>query len=400
MLRSAAAPAEQTKTWKRFLYLLTFSAWFFYQQMTLVNVDFFWNHMEHFEDYLDQVCSVCLLLQIFLLRRNNWKSLIISLLVTALFGYSRYESGDRMVWITWLFIAGAADQDLDEVFRAALAVLIVTVGTVVVLHFVGLIEDRVLDRNDITRSSLGFVHPNVLGMMVQQMVALWIYLRRRRMTLLEPLLCLACAAFCFIVPNSRASVVMMGLMMVLSLYLLIAPHLPRILRRAIVVVFALVPIVSNLLSVGVTLLCKDTEMFTLLDTFLSGRLNLAYYTHWAFGATVFGNYPRMVDGSIVVIDNSFMLLILNFGIAAYVCYSLIYTIGCLRTALTGSEVLTGILAIYSIHAMMEKTFVNLALNVFLVALTLAVFYDCPCEKHLRQEATLRRRKRKKPRYAK
>ena len=59
------------------------------------------------------------------------------------------------------------------------------------------------------------------------------------------------------------------------------------------------------------------------------------------------------------LDSSYMILLIRYGLIAYLVYSALYFLGMRRVQKTGNVMLLGILTIIAVHAAMEPTLFDL-----------------------------------------
>ena len=114
-------------------------------------------------------------------------------------------SGNYSLLSAWMFIIAAKDVDFDKIVKAVYRILYVMIPLTIILRFAGVMEEFTKPRGEAVRYSLGFSHPNQLGIVLFQFVVCHCYLHRKKLKITDYLLIVAVILFIYIAPNSQSA---------------------------------------------------------------------------------------------------------------------------------------------------------------------------------------------------
>lgn len=254
--------------------------------------------------------------------RESWKRLLVSIVLVSLSGITWIIGGSSRLFWAVLVVLSAGKVRMRDVSRLVLVASLLVTGAALVLWATGIAGDAV-EASSATRErlSLGFGHPNTLGLMLFTICTSFAMFRDDRAPVFQSLVCAACAAATYIIPNSRTFALALVAWPVLLWGLFLTKSRPRA-RFSLVTLLgvgALVVIVGSLLSM--VLFDGNNELWTNLDRLLSGRLwyqNYYYYLHpvslFGHEFTEFGTMVISGKESFFVVDNVFCHIYLRFGL--------------------------------------------------------------------------------------
>lgn len=254
--------------------------------------------------------------------RESWKRLLVSIVLVSLSGITWIIGGSSRLFWSVLVVLSAGKVRMRDVSRLVLVASLLVTGAALVLWATGIAGDAV-EASSATRErlSLGFGHPNTLGLMLFTICTSFAMFRDDRAPVFQSLVCAACAAATYIIPNSRTFALALVAWPVLLWGLFLTKSRPRA-RFSLVTLLgvgALVVIVGSLLSM--VLFDGNNELWTNLDRLLSGRLwyqNYYYYLHpvslFGHEFTEFGTMVISGKESFFVVDNVFCHIYLRFGL--------------------------------------------------------------------------------------
>ena len=101
--------------------------------------------------------------------------------ITIFVAISTILSGQKTIMSSWMFIVAAKDADLDKIIRIAYKILLIMLAIIISICLLGFIENVTLMRGNVERFSLGFSHPNQLGLRIFQLIACQCYVYRYRL---------------------------------------------------------------------------------------------------------------------------------------------------------------------------------------------------------------------------
>ncbi len=333
-------------------------------------------------NFLQQVTIVLLLLiQIFILQSYTRKEFLIMMAVMVLVAISTVISRNRVIMAACLMIVGAKESNFDEIVKVTLWALVISVPAVFLLRFFGVLADHTLYRAETVRLSLGFSHPNQLGMRIFQIIACCCYLRRNQMNMLDILLIGLGAVFCYYIPNSQAAVVCL-----LLLYVLFFLH-RRCKKRYLEDIFLSVLVIgAGFLNVASIILSRidvlQSPFLARMDKLISRRFSEGHVVWEIYGSSFFGREIILNDASRaanglqqrIYLDNTYLYLLLRYGIIVYVLFSLVYLYAMYYYRKKGEGFMVIFFFIYAVYGLIEYNLCAVTLNMFLLAIPAALWH--------------------------
>jgi len=307
-------------------------------------------------------------------------------IVSALLAVSTWISRDITIFSVWIFVVAAPDTNFDSTVRITLYCEAALTLAIVLFSTAGPIPTQTFYSSGVgphpfTRYSLGFVHPNSLGLYTFHIVSCLVYLRRNKPMLPSLLVLIAASVFNFFITNSRTSVMCSILLLLCMIVYRVLSTKKTEKREKAMKIFMRVLIAGSCLIMIFCLLLSlnyDIPLVQKLDHLLSLRF---YYISNVFSAhsiTWLGNPPFTIDGPF---DNTYMLILLNNGILLYAAVSVlfIYLMIFLTSRKKYAEVI--LLFVYSCYAMMESNIFSVGKCVFILLFSVLLFTE-PQEKKM------------------
>ena len=331
----------------------------------------------YFEILQITVTLILLILQLGFLQKYTLNEMLFIICVSSIVFISTLLARDKRIMFVWLFVAAAKEYDFDRMIRWIYRFLLIGIPLVVCLHFAGVIDNSFMpERNGIMRVSLGFSHPNQLGVHVFDLAVCHCYLRRRKVTVTDFILLLFAELFVLLVPNSRSAAVC-----ILALILLMAVNLffPYLFCKKII----LVEMAGMLNLISVIMSCIDVKTIPFLariDSIMSQRFSSSHMVWERFGLSVLGRKiyagpgSQEIVGTRFFLDNSYSAILLRYGIILFVVFSAGYLYAMYCYARKERNDLVIILFLYSLYGMMENCLFTVQHNVFLLSMA-AVLYN-------------------------
>lgn len=216
------------------------------------------------------------------------------------------------------------------------------------------------------RYALGFNHPNTLGMYLMMISLEFLYIKRNDLKWYYFPLIIFIILFIMIIPQSRTSAI--AIIIYLG-YLIFRKWIIKILNNKVIrnILLWIVPILT-LCSLGLTF-GYQKGLFIRLNDILSDRLNYYHGFLASYDVTLFGTVwnEKLLR---VTLDNSYIFLLLQFGILIYLIFTLISIKGLRKIINMKNYDLFIILEILFLYGMMETTMLNVTMNPFLIGLSL------------------------------
>lgn len=326
---------------------------------------------------------VLLMLHIVFFQKYSLKEFILIGIITWIVSISTILSQTFFLMSLWMFVVASKDTSFEKIIQITYKVLKITVPAVLILHFLGYIEDYTIYRQGVARYSLGFSHPNQLGLRFFQLIVCHFYVHRNAIRKRDWLYLLATIIFVYIVPNSQTAFCCL-IAFLIGMYLTYflqqnSQRLLEIYGRVLMVLALLFNIFSVLFSI--IIIKKDSWLYV-LDSWMSVRFSACHKVYELFGVKFWGNKlyisanERMQIGyhENLWLDNAYMALLLRFGILTYVLFSLIYLINMSYHKRNKNMFLAVILFVYALYGIMEQGMISLTHNIFLLSLA-NLLYD-------------------------
>lgn len=273
-------------------------------------------------DLLKLPLLVLFFLLLLVCGRESWRRLVVSIVLVTLSGITWIVGGSSRLFWAVLVVLSAGKVRIRDLVRLVFAASLLVTGVTLLLWVTGFVGDAV-EASSATRErfSLGFGHPNTLGLMLFTICVSFSLFRGYRAPIFQSLMCFTCAVVTYIIPNSRTFAIALALWPVLLWALFLTKSRPRarFCFVALLGVGALVVIAGSLLSM--VFFDGNNELWAKLDGVLSGRLwyqNRYYSLHpvslFGHEYSEFGTMVISGKESFFVVDNAFCHIYLRFGL--------------------------------------------------------------------------------------
>ena len=159
-------------------YLFIFALWYSSEILynsTLKNI--MGLSIARFSDITTWIVFGLLLVQILFFQTYTKRELLIIVSITIPIVIATVLSGQRTFMSAWMFIVAARNVEFRRIIYAAYKILLIMIPMIVLLCLLGIIDNRILMRGSVRRFSLGFSHPNQLGLRIFQLVACYCYVK-------------------------------------------------------------------------------------------------------------------------------------------------------------------------------------------------------------------------------
>ena len=339
---------------------------------------FFWKSSDC-NDFIARLCLVLLTIQIVFLQEYSFHELVIIVLASIPIIIGTINSNYNLMISAWMFIVASKYIDFDRIIKIAYAILLIMIPLVLLLCFAGFIEDRILFRGSVIRHSLGFAHPNWLGVRVFQLIVMHCYIKRNRLTVVDYLLILLGALFVDKVPNCKTAYYCL----IVFLIMLIAYKLSDAFvggKDLFIRATIAIAVCSNILSVVLSIVdVKSFHYLRQIDEFMSNRFFWCHKVLKFYGWSWFGRnieiygkrmgrvFPRFY------LDTAYMALLLRYGFIVYIFFSGIYLLAMIKCMFRKKDMLVIILSMYAIYGVMENALFSVTQNIFLLLLAIPLY---------------------------
>jgi hypothetical protein len=281
---------------------------------------------------------------------------------------------------TWIFIIAAKYMDLDKLMNIAYVVQVVMIALVIYLFLTGVIEEQTLYRGTVLRHSLGFSHPNQLGVRVFQLMVCRYYKKRKKVIFLDVVLNVGAAVFINVVANSKTcfyALVILSIMMLSHIII----SMTNINLDSFIVYTILLALFSNIFSVIFSFVnVKKYALLNIIDKAMSRRFYHCYRTMKFYGVSLWGkDVQKIVKRHIIGrvyhfwLDNAYMTIVLRYGIIVFCIFSALYISTMFYLKKEKQFVLMEIMCIYAIYGIMENNYFAMSMNIFLLILSYPIY---------------------------
>lgn len=323
-----------------------------------------------------------LMVQIVLFQSYTKKELIVIAVITLPIVVATVLSGQRTMMSAWMFVVASKNTELDHVIRTAYKILLIMVPVIILLCLSGFIENGVLMRGSVLRYSLGFSHPNQLGLRVFQLVACHCYVHKDNLNKLNYVFVFLATVFLVMVPNSQAAYITTGtLLFMLFLCRYIMDHKPiymKLYERCILFGAFCLNLFSIIFS-GINV--SENFFLARLDSWLSSRFSVCHKVWVMYGVSFFGQRiyvteeERRLVGikSALWLDNAYVSILLRYGILVFMIFSICYLYLIKVVEMQKNDVLVIILFLYALYGTIESGLYMITHNIFLITFSILLY---------------------------
>lgn len=380
------------------LFFLTFVFWyimeiFFSSSLKVI----FGIQVSYINNVISYVILILLVVEIFFFQTYTLRELVIILFISLPISIATILSDYRILMSAFLFIIASKNIDFDKLVIYARRILVVMISLIIVLNLMGFINDKILYRGGIVRHSLGFSHPNQLGLRIFQLMICYAYLHYDIMKIRGFFLVIASAVLMWIIPNSQSSVVCLSLLAIMMLTKIILTKYSPELIAGFARILILLSIVVNAFSVFMSCInLSNHPALNRIDRLLSVRFSSCNYVLRYYGLTLFGNkiyvseQERIVAGikKAMWLDNAYMNILLRYGIIVYMLFSVLYIATMLYFYREKKYNLIMIYTLFAIYGIMEIGIYVTSVNIFILAMAYPL-YDPRLPNTIRSKIKLR-----------
>ena len=312
------------------------------------------------------------------ITRYTKKELLFAGIIFIILGISYFVSKDGRFFATAVFIFAFRGLDLKELIKYDIKIKIVFIVTIVIFHFIGLMDSYEMIRDDGTiRSSFGFNHPNNFSLYIFGLIAEIIYAYYKKIDYLYLLLLFIVSVSAMILTDSREAFVA-SILLILSVAAIKKFKIEKIFTKKIVKWIFLSA--ATVLTIGSIVLgglySTKNDVLVKIDDILTGRVAFAGKFLNKYEIKPFGNKVNLVSvrerqetgKKSWVLDNSYLKVLLQYGLFAFLIFIIsIYIMQ--KNALEKKDyILFIILSIYVVLGGIGNVLIQLNSNIFLLYL--------------------------------
>ena len=329
------------------------------------------------------IAIILLGLKYFFTQRMRPVMRIIGILIIILMWITFNTSANYTVLATALFIVCGQNVRVKSLAKIQFAVCILMTLTNIVLVYTGNIKHYIFYRGDLTRYSLGYTNPNILGMVIFAICLSWCVLTWGKKLYMDFSVIAIGIFICCFVANSRTY---MFALCLLAVFVFIQHFIKnkRVIKICVAGLTVIVALVVLFSFFCMLFYPEDNALFSKINSALSNRPMLSNLFYEAYGLNIFGKnfsgLSSLWEGYSFLVDNLFCNILLRFGIIA----ALLFLVGAAafyRDALKQMQwsiLLTG-MSLWLITGLAETYGMMFEINFFLIAISGSVFKE-PSEK--------------------
>lgn len=226
----------------------------------------------------------------------------------------------------------------------------------------------------IVRQSLGFYHPNLLGLYSFVLITMFLYGFFHKLKIYHFIIMIVVTLFIYFICYSRTALICSLLVIVLSFLVKYVKKLGNFFLNELTITF---PLTIILLFVLLSIFYNtDSEICNKINSIFSGRLFLSYSYFKESGISLFGSLVdniSYIGGKIVVVDSGYLFLLFNFGLIGFLV-TIVSIFLCNYYFLKNNMKLEFVIfAVFLFYCLTEKTMLLLLLNFPMLYLSNVIF---------------------------
>ena len=336
--------------------------------------------------YISYIILIFLILYIIYINRNCKKDEIVKLVIGfSIIAISALISKDKKLLKVMLIIMAFKNISFDEFIKKDFKYRLLFFVIVILLNFLGLTVSENMIRinsakNVTVRYSLGFVHPNILGLYTLSLCLEYLYINRNTKNIKHFIITISTLLFNVFVTDSRACI---GALILILLFLCIKMeyikkifdiNLCKFLIRNIYLIFTIF-----LLLIVISYKSGENNIINKIDNLLSTRIQCAnyYITHYN-SFLPFGQYIERLDGSIskqfLPLDIGYIHILIKYGSITFLLILLMYNRMLKKMFEFKNYTLISFFIVWTCYSALEVNALFDLYNPFLLALSV-FFYD-------------------------
>ncbi len=280
--------------------------------------------------------------------------------IISISSFSYQITQDHNILLVVITMLGTFTLSMDKFIKYDLPVRTTITALVITLSLLGLVQGGDATREDTIRYSLGFPHPNTLGLEIMIIALEFYYIFKRHRTLTFVTTALAIYLI-FTIPNSRTTALILCLLLIYILFNKTAKKLLHQKIMRIIITFSF--LILTAVSLGMANLGRiDSALSDSVNELTSTRITLYSQAFDDAGITILGNPYE--DQLPYTLDNTYLRLLISYGVIQYLIF-LILSINTFRILYKNTQDdFIFILLILQIYGLMESSFLYVQRNSF------------------------------------
>lgn len=264
---------------------------------------------------------ICLFFNIFIYKTYNYKKFMTHLFFTLLIYVIAKTTNIYNIFYMWLFLISIPPVSFQKISKIALSVLVPLFVTVILLTAFGFGDNIQFYRFEniyFSRSSYGFIDPNMFSAYFFQICLALVYIRWKNFGVKDNLFLFAGFCLVFFFANSRTISVLLILLLIFVNYCRFWQEKYVLKDMNFLANSALIfcPVFSFFMSY---MYCQGSRFALRLDEILSCRLRNLCYCMNSYPVNLFGN-KYLIKQDMDVLANFYGILLIKNGIIVFVLF--------------------------------------------------------------------------------
>lgn len=332
--------------------------------------------IETVSDMVNWLIFAMLMVQIIFFQSYKKREIVIIIGITLPIICATILSGSKSILSAWMFIVAAKNIDFDKVVHAAYRILLFMVPMVAFLCLTGFIEDN--DRYmkwNMQRFSLGFLHPNNLGLRFFQLAVCHCYINKNKLRSANYFFIIVAIVLTLAIPKSQTAFIGLTVLLILMLLYKYIREQKKILNIFLDNLFA-GTILFYLLSVFLMYInVNQYWILSKIDKWMSERFSYAHTAWLIYGTSLFGQRIYITEAErksvginrLLYLDNAYASILLRYGILVFILFFLFYILMMKKKIQQKEVMLVIILFLYALYGVMENGLYLITHNIFIIA---------------------------------
>lgn len=318
---------------------------------------------------------LCLFVALYLMELVISKNLIYYILIIPtiiiLLGIAGMNVKDNALVLNTMMIFLAKNIDFNKIANLFFKFFLVSLIVIILFSQIGLTSDVMFNFSYGTGHSLGFPHPNNLGMAVLVLILAWLYLNYFRNIKIIFLVSYVGALFDLSVPLSRTSAV---ILLVAPWILLIYRYSDKLKLNRLYYISSFFPLFIYILSIILMFKIQLGSVINSYSSFLvrftEGKSLFETYGIHLLGSNIhfIGSIEAQILGvSPVILDCAYLRLLIYYGIVPSIIMLILFLVLGHRIYKSNNQILMVIMILFFISGLMERDTLFVQWNFVLLA---------------------------------
>lgn len=321
-------------------------------------------------------------------ERSDFKIIILEILaVCTLF----FSAGDWVFQAVFI-ICGTKYVNMKKALRYVFYFELLAFFIIVILGVSNVIPNVVLLRSDGTvRYALGFYHPNILASRIFQLIALYLWVKSKKISGIDIVLVVIVGIITYKLTDSKTATIIIFACVLLVLALWVINYEQR---KKINILKCLINFFMDKLKYLVVFIfffatffvIKFEQISNYMQGTLASRVDQALRYFHTYGISFFGkaleinsnNEDWYANSNLFTLDNGYMYLLLGYGIIFFTLF--VFGEGLLiwKLAKEKEYLLLGVITLYAIYGFSETIVIRVSYNFTLLFLSLILWKNVKC----------------------